>query len=65
MTVRALAPGGADGNHPLLAFLDRHGMLLLLTEVAVLAVVSFLAMGTDRYWRSAEPTAATNERRAD
>ncbi len=50
MTVRALAPGGADGNHPLLAFLDRNGMLLLLTEVAVLAVVSFLAMGTDRYW---------------
>src|SRR5580704_9945792 len=50
LTVRALAPGGSGGDHPLLAFLDRHGVLLLLTEVGALAVVSFLAMGTDRYW---------------
>jgi hypothetical protein len=50
LTVRALAPGGSVGDHPLLAFLDRRGMVLLLSEVAALAVVSLLAMGTDRYW---------------
>ncbi len=49
LTVRALSPGGSGIDHPLLAFLDRHGMVLLLAEVAVLAVVSFLAMGTDRF----------------
>jgi hypothetical protein len=50
MAVRAISIGAAGDPHPLSVFLDRHGMLLLILEVAALAVVSFLAMGTDRYW---------------
>ena len=34
MALRAISPASAGGNHPLLAFLDRHGMLLLMVEVA-------------------------------
>jgi uncharacterized membrane protein len=58
MALRAISPATADDRHPLLEFLDRRGMWLLLVEVAVLAAVSFLAMGTDRYW-----TARDAERR--
>ena len=50
MALRAISPATAGGRHPLLEFLDHHGMVLLMVEVAVLAAVSFLAMGTDRYW---------------
>jgi hypothetical protein len=50
MALRAMSPVTASERHPLLEFLDDHGMLLLIVEVAALAAVSFLAMGTDRYW---------------
>jgi uncharacterized membrane protein len=50
MAFSAISPRGGHSAHPLLTFLDRHGMVLLMAEVAVLAAVSLLAMGTDRYW---------------
>lgn len=50
MALRAISPAATGGRHPLLAFLDRHGMLLLMVEVGVLAATSMLAMSTDRYW---------------
>jgi hypothetical protein len=51
MTVRAISPTGAVSSpHPLMDFLDQHGVRVLLLEVAALAIVSFLAMGTDSYW---------------
>jgi hypothetical protein len=54
MALRAISPGTAGGPHPLLAFLDRHGMLLLMAEVAVLAAMALLAMSTDHYWTERE-----------
>jgi len=50
MALRAISPAATGGHHPLLAFLDRHGVLLLMVEVAVLAAMAILAMSTDRYW---------------
>jgi hypothetical protein len=53
MTVNLLTPAQVMGQGPeggLVAFLDRHGMTLMMAELAVLAVVTFAAIGTDDYW---------------
>ena len=53
MAVNLLSPAQVMGDRPdsgLLAFLDQHGMTLLLSELGVLAVVTFAAIGTDDYW---------------
>jgi hypothetical protein len=53
MTVTLLSPAQVMGAAPeggLVAFLDAHGVSLLMGELAVLAVVTFAAMGTDEYW---------------
>jgi uncharacterized membrane protein len=50
MAVRAISPVAASSRHPLLVFLDHHGMLLLMVEVAVLGAMAVLAMSTDRFW---------------
>src|SRR4051812_42877677 len=48
---RGLPPTGDDAAapHPLLALLDRSGMMILSVEVAVLAVVSIAAIMLDHY----------------
>jgi hypothetical protein len=48
---RGLLPAGDDAAapHPLLGLLDRHGMMILGVEVAVLAVVSIAAISLDHY----------------
>ncbi len=48
---RGLIPTGDDAAnpHPLLALLDRHGMMILGVEVALLAVVSVAAITLDHY----------------
>lgn len=51
MTVRAARGGAiANGSPPsaLIDFLDRHGARLMAGEIALLAVATFAAMGTDR-----------------
>ncbi len=50
MALKAMTPDGGDQTHPLLVFLDQHGMMLLGGELAVLAVMCGLAMATDSYW---------------
>jgi hypothetical protein len=53
MAVNLLSPAQVMRGVPesgLLAFLDRHGMSLLLSELGVLGVVTFAAIGTDDYW---------------
>ena len=50
MALKAISPTAGDDQHPLLTFLDQHGMLLMAVELAVLAATCFLAMGTDRFW---------------
>lgn len=62
MTVKLLDPIGAEevrqADTGLLPFLDRHGMTLLLSELAALAVLTVAAIGTDDYWtRRAEGAA--------
>lgn len=42
--------GIAQRPHPLFAYLERNGEKLLLGELALLALFSFAAMGTDGYW---------------
>lgn len=50
MALNAMSPQGAGAGHPLLAFLDKHGVQLLGIELGALAAASALAMGTDQYW---------------
>ena len=42
-------PATASGEHPLMSLLDRHGMIILGVEVAVLAAVSLAAIMLDHY----------------
>jgi hypothetical protein len=47
-------PAAADrgtADHPLLGFLGLHGAKLLTAELALLAVATFGAIGTDGYWK--------------
>jgi hypothetical protein len=40
-----------EEEHPLMLWLRHHGNAALLTELAVLALVTFAAIGTDDYWQ--------------
>jgi hypothetical protein len=53
---RAAAPA----NSSLLSFLERRGGWLMAGELAVLALASLAAMGTDRFW-SGEQTGMEND----
>src|SRR5688572_15623444 len=53
MTLRDAKLGKAESNspaHPLLSFIENHGLTVLTIELAVLAVATFGAIGTDDYW---------------
>ncbi|MFO0902747.1 MAG: hypothetical protein U0939_07090 [Pirellulales bacterium] len=52
LMVRSMNPAapGADQESGMLAFLDQHGLKVLLIELAVLGVASFAAMATDDFW---------------
>ena len=47
--VRDLPDEGPAGR-PLLRWLDEHGAVLLLSELAVLGLATAAAIGTDQYW---------------
>jgi hypothetical protein len=51
--------------HPLLVFLDQHGMQLLVVELVLLALATFGAMGTDRYWINRAERRANDARQAN
>ena len=59
MTVRMLNPR-AEGDQGLIQFLDDYGLAILIAELALLAVLTFAAIGTDDYWtrRAAKNQAA-------
>ena len=54
MALRMKSPGAAelDESAPftLVTFLDRHGMTVMIWELAALAVATFAAIGTDDFW---------------
>jgi hypothetical protein len=41
----------AAAEHPLMAWMSQHGEMALMTELALLAVCTFGAIGTDDYWQ--------------
>jgi hypothetical protein len=41
----------ANAEHPLMLWMSRHGDSALLAELAVLALFTFAAIGTDDYWQ--------------
>ncbi len=45
-----LASSPSLAEHPLCRVLDRHGETLLQVELALVGLMAFAAMGTDRYW---------------
>ncbi len=66
MTVNLLSTAQVMGSSPesgFVTFFDAHGVTLLMSELGVLAVVTFAAMGTDDYWtrRAAAKNAAPSE----
>lgn len=66
MTVRKLRSPQQPDPHPLVEALDEHGFTVLMTELAVLATMTFAAMGTDSYWiRRAEKSASAAAAGAD
>src|SRR3990172_6498204 len=38
-------------EHPLMTWMDQHGEAALMTELALLAVCTFAALGTADYWQ--------------
>ena len=62
----ARPPAGAEdlvaekSEHPLMMWMSRHGDTALLTELGILAVFTFAAIGTDSYWQNR--TRAQNDR---
>lgn len=50
----AISSGVPDGpqDHPFDRIMKRYGMTWMLAELAVLAVGTFAAIGTDSYWES-------------
>jgi predicted outer membrane lipoprotein len=49
MTVRGLEPANSD-EAGLMGFLDQYGLWLLVGELALLALLTVAAIGTDDYW---------------
>ena len=41
----------AAGDHPLMQWMRRNGNAALLTELGLLAVCTFAAIGTDSFWQ--------------
>jgi formate hydrogenlyase subunit 3/multisubunit Na+/H+ antiporter MnhD subunit len=39
-----------DRNADFIALVDRYGMLSMIVELALLTVLTFLAIGTDEFW---------------
>jgi hypothetical protein len=46
----------ANLEHPLMDWMSRHGEPALMTELALLAVCTFAAIGTDDYWQRRNKT---------
>ena len=41
----------ASDEHPLMVWMRRHGNTALLSELGLLAIFTFAAIGTDSYWQ--------------
>ena len=62
MTVRGRQPEIEPAGQGLIGFMDEHGVALLLGELAVLAVFTVAAIGTDSYWeKKSQQASHSNE----
>ena len=62
MTVRGLDARSAEPEG-VIAFMEQHGLTLMVVELVVLAALVFAAIGTDDYWmRGAEEKKEGNEK---
>lgn len=50
-TPRTIVASETSREHPLMAWMSQHGETALMTELAILAVCTFAAIGTDDYWQ--------------
>jgi cytochrome b len=48
---RAAITGEPVADHPLMRWMHEHGDAALLTELAILGLATFAAIGTDEYWQ--------------
>jgi hypothetical protein len=59
MAFRAISPASAGSastsGTSLMQWLDAYGLWLMLGELVLLAISSFAAMATDRYWTKPNP----------
>ncbi|MBW3599139.1 MAG: hypothetical protein KY475_17945 [Planctomycetes bacterium] len=70
MTVNLLSPAqvmGEGAESSLVAFLDKHGVSLMMGELGVLAAVTCAAIGTDDFWtrRAAALESSIDNRRSE
>jgi hypothetical protein len=49
MTVRGLDPHRAEEGG-LIGLMDRHGLIIMVSELCVLAILMIAAIGTDDFW---------------
>ena len=64
MTVIKLKPQGAD-DHPLIKLMDERGASIMLVELALLAVLTFAAIGTEEFWTGAAKASSEAEKPVD
>lgn len=52
MTVKMSTAAGIAENagSPIVQFLSKHGLTVLMVQIALLALTTFAAMATDSYW---------------
>ena len=51
-----LDPETFDRNEAFIALVDRYGMIAMIVELALLTVLTFLAIGTDEFWERRDVT---------
>ncbi|MCE9526240.1 MAG: hypothetical protein K8R36_09325 [Planctomycetales bacterium] len=61
MTVRKLDVLAAE-SEGVMAFMEQHGLTLMLVELAALALLTFAAIGTDDYWMRAADNKERNDK---
>lgn len=55
-----LDPEQFDRNSAFVEIMDRYGIVAMIVELALLTVLTFLAIGTDDYWEARAKRTAEN-----
>jgi hypothetical protein len=60
MTVRGLDPLHAEDGG-VVGLMDRHGLLIMVVELALLGALTFAAIASDDFWSRRSATSQVNE----